>query len=108
MPYLNGVRVSQDAYSRAKRIAEGRDPDDDGRLHTGPRGENPAPPPVIDEETGAPVSKSKKKAGSQRSKRSAATVKSAVADALGVKTDSPALADIDASGLEDESDKESE
>ena len=108
MPYINGQRVSQAEYARAKRLAEGRDPDEEQFLHTGPRGENPAKAPDIDETTGAPVSKSKKKAGSERSKRTTATVKAAVADALGIKTDSPALADIDASALDDDSDTDKE
>lgn len=97
MPYDNGVRVSQDEYVRLKRLREGRDPED-GRLHTGPNGENPGEAVVIDEATGAPPVE--RKAGKRRSKRSEASAKAAVADALGVKTDSAALADIDVTGLD--------
>lgn len=55
-------------------------------------------PPTFDEEIGAP--KTEPKAGGSRSKRSAKAVKAAIADALGVKEDSPVLADIDVTGLD--------
>lgn len=75
MPYLNGKRVSQDEY-----IAYLGNPLQ--TLHTSANGVNPAPAPDIDEETGAPEVKPKR-AGTQRSKRSKATVAAAIADALG-------------------------
>lgn len=106
MPYDNGVRVSQNEYVRLKRLREGRDPED-GRLHTGPNGENPGETPDIDEATGAPPVV--RKPGKRRSKRSEASAKAAVADALGVSTESATLADIDVTGLDaDDEDKESE
>lgn len=89
MPYINGKRVSQDEWQATYGNT--------APLHTGPRGENPALPPDLDEETGAPPSESKRKGrkpGSQRSKRSEKTVKAAVADALGVEATE--LPDLDA------------
>lgn len=80
MPYINGKRVTQAEWAAAHGNPV-------QQLFTSPRGENPAPAPVIDEETGAPESKPKKRAGTQRSQRSEATVAAAVADALGTEGD---------------------
>lgn len=92
MPYINGRRVSNqewiDTYSSLKV------------LHTGPNGANPAADPALDEETGVPVEEEKPKA--KRSARSQKQAKAAIADAMGVKDDSDAVADVDVSG-EDES-----
>lgn len=91
MPYIDGKRVSNEEWTRQNGSLR--------EFHTGPDGDNPASAPELDEETQAPKVKSKK-AGSQRSKRTEKAAKAAVADALGVKSDSPALADIDVSGLD--------
>ena len=96
MPYLNGVRVTQDEFARARADSPLL------LLHTGPNGENPAPGPEIDPETSAP--KAKKRAGTQRSKTNKATTKAAIANALG--TDAESLADIDVSSLDVEPTKE--
>ena len=90
MPYHNGKRVSQEEWIALHGSTQ--------KLYTGPTGENPAMPPAFDEEVGAP--KPDPKAGGSRSKRSAKAVKAAIADALGVKEDSPVLADIDVTGLD--------
>lgn len=90
MPYIDGVRVSQEEF-----IA--RNSGTPQRLYTGPNGENPAPGPDLDEETRAP--KQPKRAGTQRSKSSKATAKAAIADATGVSPESETL---DTSGLDDE------
>lgn len=93
MPYIDGKRVSAEEWQAKYGTTS--------QFHTGPDGANPASPPVIDEATGAPVSEPKaKKAGGKRSPRSEKAAKAAIADALGVKTTSPALADIDVSGLD--------
>jgi hypothetical protein len=99
MPYNEGRRISQNEYVRLKRISEGRDPDEE-RFHTGPNGANPGSAPELDPETGAPPVE--RKVGKRRSKRSEASAKAAVANALGVKTDSATLADIDITGLDAE------
>ena len=95
MPYINGKRVSnqewQDTYSSLKL------------LHTGPNGENPAGPPELDEETGAPPVEKVAK----RAKRSAAKAKAAVADAMGKASSSPEVVALDA-GSEDEAQEEAE
>lgn len=89
MPYIDGVRVSNEQWQdRYGSLA---------KLHTGPNGENPATAPDIDPETNAPKVK---KAGGSRSKRSTKSAKAAVADALGVKNDNPVLDAIDVSGLD--------
>lgn len=90
MPYIDGKRVSNKEWT--ERFGSFTP------LHTGPNGENPAAPPDIDEATGAP--KPAPKAGGNRSKRSAKAARAAIADAMGVKEDSPVLADIDVSGLD--------
>jgi hypothetical protein len=91
MPYVNGVRVSnqewQDRYSSLRK------------LHTGPNGDNPASDPIIDEATGAPVSELV-----GRSPRSAAAARAAIADALGVSEDSEAMSAIDVTGMDADSD----
>jgi len=98
MPYIDGQRVSNAEWTERFGTIE--------RLHTGPDGENPAAPPDIDPEIGAPKSERKTKntdsakAGGKRSQRSTKAAKAAIADAMGVKEDSPALADIDVSGLD--------
>jgi high-affinity K+ transport system ATPase subunit B len=92
LPYIDGKRVSAEEWQARYSNAQA--------FHTGPNGDNPATAPVINEETGAPESKPKAKAGGKRSQRSEKAAKAAIADALGVKTDSPALADIDVSGLD--------
>ena len=97
MPYIDGKRVSNEEWTERYGSIQ--------RFHTGPDGDNPATAPDIDEEVGAPKPKPAK-AGSKRSKRSETAAKAAVADALGLKADSPALADIDVSGLD--ADKEDE
>lgn len=68
------------------------------QFHTGPDGENPAEAPAIEEETQAPAPK---QAGTQRSTRSKASAKAAVADALGVSADAEVLEDIEANPAED-------
>lgn len=89
MPYIDGKRVSNAEWQRQYGSVQ--------KLHTGPNGENPAGPVVIDEETGVPpVVKGKR----NRSPKSAAASMAAIADALGVATTSAALADIDLSGLD--------
>lgn len=95
MPYDQGVRISQEEYVRRKQAREGREQQ---YLHTGPNGENPAPAPELDPETQAPKVKP---SGSKRSKANKASAKAAIADATGVSPDSPTLADIDASGLDE-------
>jgi hypothetical protein len=94
MPYIDGKRVSNEEWTERFGSIQ--------RLHTGPDGDNPASAPDIDEEVGAPKPKPKsaKKAGSQRSPKSAKATKAAIADALGVKDDSSQLDDIDVSGLD--------
>ena len=89
MPYHNGKRVTQEEYIRLHSTGS-------TQLHTGPTGENPALPPEIDPEIGAPVATPKR----TRSARSAKAAKNAVAAAMGVAANSPALADIDVSGLD--------
>lgn len=96
MPYKDGVRISNEEWARLYSTTD--------QYKTGPNGENPADAPELDADTGAP--KSKKKAGTKRSPRSEKAAKAAIADALGVKEDSPKLDDIDVSGLD--ADKESE
>lgn len=91
MPYIDGKRVSNAEWTERYGSTH--------RLHTGPSGENPASPPELDEDTGAPKPK-KAAAGGKRSPRSSKAAKAAIADALGVKKDSPKLADIDVSGLD--------
>ena len=88
MPYENGVRISNEEW-----IAKHGNT---GQFATGPNGENPAEPPEIDPEVGAPVGKPKAK----RSTRSTKKAKAAIADAMGVKDDSPTLDSIDVSGLD--------
>lgn len=89
MPYIDGKRISNEEWTnRFGSLAQ---------LHTGPGGENPAEAPELDAETQAPVAK---KATRKRSTKSAKAAKAAVADALGVKNDSPVLEDIDVSGLD--------
>ena len=86
MPYIDGKRVSQEEWiARYSSLKV---------LHTGPNGENPAPEPELDPETGAPPVKSK------RTKRTSKATKAAIADAMGVKADDPSLADLDVT-LED-------
>lgn len=93
MPYVNGARVTNQEWTdRFGSIKQ---------LHTGPGGENPADAPEVDPEVGAPKPvKTSKGAGGKRSKRSSASAKAAIADALGVTGDSPVLADIDVSGID--------
>ncbi len=91
MPYIDGKRVSVEEWTERYGSLQ--------RFHTGPDGDNPASPPEVDEETQAPKAKPVK-AGGRRSKRSEKAAKAAIADALGVKDDSPILADIDVSGLD--------
>ena len=93
MPYVDGKRVSNAEWTDLYGSL--------AKLHTGANGENPADAPELDAETGAPKVKAKG-AGGKRSQRSTKSAKAAVADALGVKNDSPALADIDVSGLGEE------
>lgn len=92
MPYVDGKRVSNEEWVELYGSIR--------KLHTGPNGENPAEPPVVDADTGAPAVKAK--AGGRRSKRSSAAAMAAIADALGAKADSPALDAIDMSGLDEE------
>lgn len=94
MPYVNGKRVSTEEYLAANgRTLE--------LMRTGPRGENPAEGPAIDPETGAPPVERKTKSGGKRSPgRSTKAAKAAVANALGVSTNSPTLDDIDTTGLD--------
>lgn len=77
MPYINGVRVSAQEWADKYGSLI--------KLHTGPNGDNPADPPVIDEETGGPVDE--RKAGSRRSSKSRAKVASAIAVATGTELD---------------------
>ena len=92
MPYIDGKRVSNEEWTdRFGSLAQ---------FHTGPAGENPAEAPELDAETAAPVSA--KRAGGKRSAKSAKATKAAIADALGVKDDSPDLEAIDVSGLDAE------
>jgi hypothetical protein len=94
VPYEDGKRISNEEWTaKHGSIAQ---------LHTGPGGENPGESPELDAETAAPVSK--KRAGGNRSGKSAKAAKAAVADALGVKGDSPALDDIDVSSLDVDAD----
>lgn len=90
MPYINGQRVSNqewiDRFSSLKK------------LHTGPNGENPAKPVDLVAETGAPEPQPK------RSPRNAAAAKAAIADAMGVSTDSEAMTAIDVTGMDADSD----
>jgi hypothetical protein len=96
MPYLNGVRVSLAEWQRANGSnAE--------QLHTGPNGENPAPPVELDPETNAPKSKPVSKAGSRRSSKGKAKVAAAIATATG--TELPDITGLDA-GAEDSNDPE--
>lgn len=90
MPYIDGKRVSNEEWIAKYGSIQ--------LLHTGPGGDNPASAPQIDAEVGAPKVEKKQK----RSQRSVKAVKSAVADALGVKADSKLLADLDVSGLDAE------
>lgn len=101
MPYINGKRVSNEEWTATYGSIE--------KLRTGPNGENPGTAPVIDEDTGVPVSKpkskgknktSESKAGGKRSPRSSKAAKAAIADAMGVKDDSPELDDIDVTGAD--------
>lgn len=96
MPYIDGKRVTMDEW----QAANGSIPQ---QFHTGPDGENPAGEVELDADTGAPpvkVKGPKKAAGNQRSKRSEKAAKAAIANALGVSTDSSQLEDIDVSGLD--------
>jgi hypothetical protein len=72
MPYIGGLRVSQEEWIARNGSLQ--------QFHTGPDGENPAPEPEV--EDGQPVPKPKKK----RSSRSTKATKAAIADALGVTT----------------------
>jgi hypothetical protein len=90
MPYIQGKRVSQAEWIALNGHVV--------MLHTGPNGENPGRKVELDPDTGAP--KAPPKAGGNRSQRSAKAAKAAIADALGVKEDSPVLDDIDVSGLD--------
>lgn len=90
MPYVDGKRVSNEEWTNLYGSL--------AKLHTGPNGDNPASPPELDPETKAP--KQKKGAGGKRSTRSTQSAKNAIADALGVKDDSPTLDAIDVSGLD--------
>lgn len=94
MPYIDGKRVTNQEWTERYGSIQ--------KLHTGPDGENPASAPDIDPELGAPQveKKAKKGAGGNRSAKSAKATKAAIADALGVKDGSPALEDIDVSGLD--------
>jgi hypothetical protein len=92
VPYIDGKRVTAEEWQAKNGSLQ--------RFHTGPDGENPASAPDINEELGAPEPKPKAKAGGKRSQRSEKAAKAAIADALGVKTDSKVLADIDVSGLD--------
>lgn len=93
MPYVEGRRVSNEEWRRLYGTTT--------KLHTGANGENPAAGPDIDEATGTvKVEPKKGKAGGNRSPKSAAATKAAIADALGVTDTSPQLADIDVSGLD--------
>lgn len=92
MPYIDGKRVSNEEWTARNGSTQ--------RLHTGPNGENPADAPELDAESGAPVQKRKGKAGGNRSQRSEAAAKAAVADALGLDPGNPALSDIDVTGLD--------
>lgn len=89
MPYVNGKRVSLEEYLAANGSQL-------EQMRTGPGGENPGTAPVLDEETGAPAVKAT--GTRRRSGRSTKAAKAAVANALGVSTDSDVLADIDVSG----------
>lgn len=91
MPYIDGKRVSTEEWTDRYGSIQ--------RLHTGPDGDNPASAPELDAETAAPKAKPVK-AGGKRSPRSTKAAKAAIADALGVKEDSPVLADIDVTGLD--------
>lgn len=91
MPYIDGKRVSVEEWTERYGSIQ--------KFHTGPDGDNPASAPELDAETQAPKAKPVR-AGNKRSKRSETAAKAAIADALGVKTDSPVLADIDVSGLD--------
>lgn len=95
MPYANGKRVTLEEYLAINGSTL-------EQMRTGPRGVNPGEPPVIDEEVGGPVSELKAAPGRKRSGRSEKAAKAAVANALGVTTDSKELADIDVSGLDTE------
>ncbi len=96
MPYKDGKRISNAEWTRLYGSI--------ALLHTGPNGENPGVAPDPEEEF-ADAPKTKKKAGSNRSKRSSAAAKAAIADALGVKADSAQLEDIDLTGLDAEPEK---
>lgn len=89
MPYIDGKRVSNTEW--IERFGDVR------RLYTGQNGENPAPGPDLDEETGAPKALP---AGGNRSAASAKATKAAIADALGVSESSATLDDIDFSGID--------
>jgi hypothetical protein len=91
VPYIDGKRVTAEEWQERYGSIQ--------KFHTGPDGDNPAPAPDIDPEVGAPKVKAAK-AGGKRSKRSEAAAKAAIADALGVKTDSAVLADIDVTGFD--------
>lgn len=85
MPYIDGKRVSnQEWQDRYGSLA---------KLHTGPNGENPADAPELDPETKAPKSKPGKRRGETTGKKRTA----AIADAMGVSTESlPDITGLDA------------
>ena len=92
MPYIDGRRVSNAEWTeRYGSLA---------KLHTGPNGENPADAPELDPETKAPKSKPGKRRGVNTGKKRTA----AIADAMGVSTETlPDITGLDA-GTEDNSD----
>gem|GEM_PF-3278020 len=94
MPYINGLRVSNEVWTERYGSFE--------KLRTGPNGENPGEAVELNEETGAPEPNPQKNgAGGRRSAKSAKATKAAIADALGVTEDSAELADIDVSDLDE-------
>ena len=98
MPYIDGLRVSQEEFIKANSTST-------RMLHTGPNGDNPAEPPEIDPVTSGP--KQPKQAGSKRSKTSAKSAKAAIADALGVTPESlPEVPSITDSDVEPSNDPE--
>lgn len=99
MPYIEGKRVSQEEFIRLNSSTQ--------RLYTGPNGDNPAPAPELDEDR-KPVQKGKSsKPGNKRSKQSAKSASNAIADALGVSTESlPEVPDLKDSDVEASNDPE--
>lgn len=90
MPYIGGKRVTLQEWTDTYGSMS--------KLHTGPNGENPAPPQEV--EDGIPVKAKPAKATSSRSKSSEKAAKAAVAVAMGVDKDSPVLEAVDVTGLD--------